>query len=224
VEINADFSKRAVVHGAAIPWQPSPMPGVERRMLDRVGDEVARATSIVRYAPHSQFSAHIHGGGEEFLVLEGVFQDEQGDYPVGTYVRNPPTSGHTPGSATGCVILVKLWQFHPQDRTQVTLATSGRPYEDDPTRLGVSILPLYADQREIVRLERWQANAAITLPPTYGLEVFVLAGEFREGNEVFLPYSWLRLPPNAQLQAQAGSVGCHVWLKQLQVSEHQVYS
>lgn len=220
MEINADFSKRAVVHGAAIPWQPSPMPGVERRMLDRVGDEVARATSIVRYAPHSQFSAHIHGGGEEFLVLEGVFQDEQGDYPVGTYVRNPPTSGHTPGSATGCVILVKLWQFHPQDRTQVTLATSDRPYEDDPTRSGVSILPLFADQREIVRLERWQANAAITLPPTHGLEVFVLAGEFREGNEVFLPYSWLRLPPNAQLQAQAGSVGCHVWLKQLQMNEH----
>ena len=91
MELNADFTKRAAVHGAGIPWLPSPVAGVERRMLDRVGDEVARATTIVRYAPGSRFSAHTHGGGEEFLVLEGVFTDEHGDYPTGSYVRNPPT-------------------------------------------------------------------------------------------------------------------------------------
>ena len=56
MEINADFTKRAVVHGAQMDWIPSPMPGVDRRMLDRIGDEVARATSIVRYAPGSAFS------------------------------------------------------------------------------------------------------------------------------------------------------------------------
>src|SRR6516164_2585646 len=81
MNINADFSKRVAVHAARLPWVPSPMKGVDRRMLDRVGDEVARATSIVRYAPHSHFSPHTHGGGEEFLVLEGVFQDEHGDFP-----------------------------------------------------------------------------------------------------------------------------------------------
>ena len=59
-----------------------------------------------------------HGGGEEFLVLEGVFQDEHGDYPAGSYVRNPPTTRHTPGSEPGCVIFVKLWQFDPGDRTE----------------------------------------------------------------------------------------------------------
>src|SRR6516165_7170873 len=62
------------------------------RPVHRIGDEVARATSVVRYAPKSRFSAHIHGGGEEFLVLDGVFQDEHGDFPVGSYIRNPPTS------------------------------------------------------------------------------------------------------------------------------------
>ncbi len=108
MELNADFTKRAVVHGAMMPWQASPIPGVERKMLDRIGDEVARATTIVRYARNSQFSPHIHGGGEEFLVLEGVFQDEHGDYPVGTYVRNPPTSRHTPGSFSGYIILIML--------------------------------------------------------------------------------------------------------------------
>src|SRR5689334_6703944 len=114
MEINADFSRAAVVHAARLLWVASPMVGVDRRMLDRIGEEVARATSIVRYAAGSRFSPHTHGGGEEFLVLDGVFQDEHGDYPAGSYVRNPPTSRHTPGSAPGCVLFVKLWQFDPE--------------------------------------------------------------------------------------------------------------
>jgi hypothetical protein len=98
MELNADFSRRVAVHAARLPWVASPMAGVERRMLDRIGNEIARATSIVRYAPGSHFSPHTHGGGEEFFVLQGIFRDEQGEYPAGTYVRNPPTSRHTPGS------------------------------------------------------------------------------------------------------------------------------
>src|ERR687887_1848093 len=128
MEINADFSRRVAVHAARLPWVPSPMAGVERRMLDRIGGEVARATSIVPYAARSRFSPHTHGGGEEFLVLEGVFQDEHGDYPAGTYVRNPPTSRHTPGSESGCIIFVKLWQFDPADRTPVRIDTSKKPF------------------------------------------------------------------------------------------------
>jgi hypothetical protein len=116
MNLNSDFGARAAVHAARLDWTPSPIPGVDRRMLDRIGDEVARATSIVRYAPHSHFSPHTHGGGEEFLVLDGVFQDEHGDYPAGTYVRNPPASSHRPGSEPGCTIFVKLWQFDPDDR------------------------------------------------------------------------------------------------------------
>jgi ChrR Cupin-like domain len=155
MELNADFSQRAVVHAGRLAWTPSPMAGVDRRMLDRIGDEVARATSIVRYAPHSHFSAHTHGGGEEFIVLEGVFQDEHGDFPAGSYIRNPPTSHHTPGSAPGCVIFVKLWQFDPEDRTHIRLNTGAMPYARAPGRPGVQIMPLFCDSREDVRLERW---------------------------------------------------------------------
>src|SRR5258708_22503350 len=124
MELNADFSQRVIVHAARLSWVPSPIPGVDRRMLDRIGDEVARATSIVRYAPGSQFSPHTHGGGEEFLVLDGVFQDEHGDFPAGTYVRNPPTSRHTPRSAPGCTLFAKLWQFDLSHRTQVGINTA----------------------------------------------------------------------------------------------------
>ncbi len=215
MELNADFTKRAVVHGAAIPWQASPIPGVERRMLDRIGAEVARATSIVRYVPNRRFSPHTHGGGEEFLVLAGVFQDEYGEYPVGTYVRNPPTSRHTPGSIGGCIILVKLWQFDPGDRTQVTIDTTQRPYISELTRLGTSMLSLFEDDRETVRLEKWQANTSIDLLVPDGLEIFVIQGGFHEGGEIFQPYSWLRLPPDSRLLAHCGSEGCQIWLKQL---------
>ena len=128
MQLNADFTRRAVVHAGTLDWVVSPMAGVHRRMLDRIGDEVARATSIVRYAQDSHFSPHVHDGGEEFLVLDGVFQDEHGDYPAGSYVRNPPTSRHTPGSAAGCTIFVKLWQFDLADRTQVRIATSGQAF------------------------------------------------------------------------------------------------
>src|SRR5512146_2892456 len=140
MELNADFSKRAVVHAGTLPWVASPMPGVHRRMLDRIGEEVARATSIVRYAPGSHFSPHVHDGGEEFLVLDGVFQDEHGDYPAGSYVRNPPTSRHTPGSDAGCTIFVKLWQFDPADRRPVRLDTGKMPYSPAPDRAGVEIV------------------------------------------------------------------------------------
>ena len=161
MELNADFSRRVVVHTARLPWAASPMAGVERRMLDRIGDEVARATSIVRYAPGSHFSPHTHGGGEEFFVLEGVFQDEHGEFPAGSYVRNPPTSRHTPGSVPGCILFVKLWQFDLSDRTQIGLDTGQMPYRPATDRPGVEHIPLFSDSREEVRLERWAPGAAI---------------------------------------------------------------
>src|ERR1700760_3435219 len=202
MDLNADFTARAVVHGAALPWVSSPIAGVERRMLDRIGDEVARATTIVRYAPESRFSPHIHGGGEEFLVLDGVFQDEHGDFPAGTYVRNPPTSRHTPGSDPGCILFVKLWQFDPADRKQVEIDTAAIPYEAAADRSGVAVLPLYRDADEEVRLERWMPDTAVSLNLPGGAELLVLQGGFEEGGESFEPLSWLRLPAGSALAAK----------------------
>ena len=213
MEINADFSQRVVVHAAQLPWVPSPMAGVERRMLDRIGDEVARATSIVRYAPGSQFSPHTHGGGEEFLVLDGVFQDEHGDFPAGTYVRNPPTSRHTPKSESGCTLFVKLWQFDPVDRQEVTINTTTTPYMPVPERPGVELMPLFRDEHEEVRLERWAPGTSVTLPPPGGAELLVLDGTLEEAGERLQPQSWLRLPTSSTLRANAGSDCCTVWVK-----------
>ena len=213
MQLNADFTQRAVVHAATLDWTLSPIAGVERRMLDRIGGEVARATSIVRYAPHSHFSRHTHEGGEEFFVLEGVFQDEHGDYPAGSYVRNPPTSAHTPGSEPGCTILVKLWQFDADDRTQVRIDTTQCAYRHDPLRAGVEVMPLYRDGHEVVALERWRAGTRVSLQSPAGLELIVLDGDFTDGSDHFRYQSWLRLPPGSPMRVQAGSQGCRVWIK-----------
>ncbi|MDW4549987.1 cupin domain-containing protein [Defluviimonas sp. D31] len=214
MELNADFDLRVAVHADRMDWTPSPMPGVERKMLDRIGDEVARATTIVRFAPGSRFSPHTHDGGEEFLVLDGVFQDEQGDFPAGSYVRNPPTSRHTPGSAPGCTIFVKLWQFAPDDRNEVTRDTRDLDLQAPPGRPGVGSAILYEDARECVRIEQWAPGATVEVTPVGGLEILCLEGGFLEGGEGFAPGSWLRLPIGARLSAVAGKDGCRVWMKE----------
>ena len=213
MELNSDFSQRVLVHAGEIPWQASPMPGVERRMLDRIGGEVARATTIVRFAENSNFSAHTHNGGEEYIVLEGVFQDEDGDFPTGSYVRNPPTSSHTPRSDSGCTIFVKLWQFDPEDRTQlkVNLKTANPTQVED--RKGVSVLPLFQDDKETVRFETWEAGTDVCLDLPDGGEFLVLSGGFTESGEMLVKHSWLRLPVGSMLDATDVAPETKVWIK-----------
>jgi len=213
MDINANFSERTLVHSAEIEWLPSPMPGVSRRMLDRLGDEVARATTIVRYDPGSSFSPHTHTGGEEFVVLEGTFQDEHGDYPAGSYIRNPPTSSHTPGSEPGCVIFVKLWQFDLGDRTHVRTHIDKIGRVSILAREGVSVTPLFQDTIETVQIERWEPNAKVSIGAPGGAECLVLEGDCTEGGDQLKVHSWLRLPVASTGQFTAGTGGTTMWVK-----------
>lgn len=215
MEINADFTQRVALRPADVDWVASPMPGVDRRMLDRIGAETARATSIVRYAPDSAFSAHTHDMGEEYLVLDGVFTDEDGDHGVGTYVRNPPGSAHTPSSKPGTTIFVKLRQFDPADRTHVVIdsADPARRRRDDAW--GADVVDLHDDDRERVYRAVWLAGATIALPAAAGIEALVLSGSMTEGGVELPTGSWLRLPAGAALDAVAGADGVDLWLKAL---------
>ena len=210
MELNSDFSKRVLVQSEAVEWVGSPSAGVARRMLDRIGDEVARATSVVRFEPGHKFSPHTHGGGEEFLVLEGVFQDEHGDYPAGTYVRNPPGTRHTPGAQEGCTIFVKLWQFDAADRDQF------RKHISEGRRLigpGVECAELHRDDREVVSHFTLAPGATLRVEELGGIELFVLRGEIREQGDTLGQGAWLRLPDGAALNAIAGDAGCDLWMK-----------
>ena len=210
MELNADFTARALVHSDEIDWLASPMKGVDRRMLDRIGGEVARATTIVRYAPGSHFSPHTHTGGEEFIVLDGIFQDEHGDYPEGTYVRNPPTTSHTPGSEPGCTIFVKLWQFDMDDRTQFRKDMEA---ELAPSRNGVATALLHRDDRERVTYHRLDPGAALAVNDPGGIELLVIGGTLTAADEALHKGSWLRLPEGEALTAMAGGDGARLWMK-----------
>lgn len=210
--LNDDFSRRTLVHASQLEWIPSPTAGVERRMLFRIGEEKARATSIVRYAPGSRFPRHVHPGGEEYLVLEGTFQDESGDYPAGAYVRNPPGSSHAPGSDGGCVIFVKLWQFRAEDLVPI----AWQPGEGERTSSSGpsgTVLTLFDDGHERVRIEEYTENAPVNLDNPRGLEILVLSGAFRDAEDEFTRWSWLRLPAGMDLKARAGTEGVRIWLK-----------
>lgn len=210
--IHADFGRPVALPAEAQAWVPSPLPGVERRMLDRVGGEVARATSIVRYAPGSRFDAHVHELGEEFLVLEGVFSDDAGDYAAGTYVRNPPGSRHAPWSEAGCTIFVKLRQFDRTDLERKVVSTRGAPFEDAAG--GLRVLPLHAHGRERVAL--WRVPGGRALPVTGeegGAELLVLEGRLDGAGVRGGPGSWFRQPPGRAAAWVAGPEGALAWSK-----------
>lgn len=213
MKIRADFNERVIVHSDSLDWVKSPMAGVDRRALDRVGDEVARATTIVRYAPGSKFSPHVHTGGEEFIVLDGVFQDEHGDFSAGSYIRNPPQSSHTPGSDQGCIIFVKLWQFQPDDRQHICINMNDKPTSIFDNHAGIRQIELFKDGYEDVKLLDWDADYEATIEAVGGIELFVLSGDIKEQDDVLVKNSWLRLPMGMNLQAKAGKTGAKIWMK-----------
>lgn len=212
MELNAEFEKRAVVETEQEPWVASPLPGVDRRMLDRVGDEVARATTIVRYAPESSFSAHTHGGGEEFFVLDGVFSDNHGDYGPGMYVRNPPGSSHTPHSAKGCTIFVKLWQMDEEDQEFVRIDTNTGDWQAGEVD-GLEVMPLCSRPEENVSLMRWKAGARSN-PLTHpgGEEILVLEGTYGDEHGTYPKGTWLRNPPGST-RTPFSDEGCTIFVK-----------
>jgi len=212
--VNADFSQRVVIATDTLPWIPSPQAGVERRLLDRIGGEVARATSLVRYAPASAFPAHEHALGEEFLVLSGVFSDEHGDYGEGTYVRNPPNSRHTPRTDPGCIILVKLRQMKPTETRRVVIDTTKATWKpadpDGPIRLQLHLAP---DTGESVTLERRSPGTrpSETEQPG-GEEIFVLSGEMSDRYGSYGAGTWIRNPAGFR-SGFASDGGVTYWAK-----------
>ncbi|MGE3346854.1 MAG: cupin domain-containing protein [Ramlibacter sp.] len=216
--INADRATMALVHAGSQPWQASPQPEVQRRLLERMGGEVALATSIVRYAAGSRFTPHVHALGEEFLVLQGVFRDEHGDYPCGSYVRNPPGSSHEPFSDTGCIIFVKLRQMQPADRQRVVLLPHQQHWTElttDHAATRTAKAPLYQREGEAVHLERLPAGCTIPARQAAGgEELLVIEGSITlgAGEQTLQRWSWLRHPGNWQ-PAISSPGGALLWVK-----------
>jgi hypothetical protein len=198
--LNADFSRPAAMDSAARDWQASPSPTVWRKRLDLVDGEFSRVTSVVRYDPKSAFHEHGHPQGEEILVLAGVFSDEHGDYPAGTFLLNPSGFRHAPFSEEGCIIFVKLCQFPGEGREHVVIDTAAADWRAGGP--GIEVLPLYSDPAWPEDMALYRLAAGSRLPEAVtdaaaaagGLEIFVISGALDDGGRRLGGGAWLREP------------------------------
>ena len=217
MNVNSDFSTKVVIDTNRLVWVQSPARGVKRKFLDRVGNEVARASSLVRYAAKSSFAAHKHQGGEEILVLEGTFSDENGDYPAGTYLRNPPDSFHAPYSEDGCTIFVKLRQFRAGDSATIRINTTSACWYPGLVT-GLMVMPLHEFEGISTALVRWAQNTMFR-PHVHpggdpgGEEIFVLEGVFHDEAGSYPAGTWIRSPRYSQHEPFTKTEGATIYVK-----------
>jgi anti-sigma factor ChrR (cupin superfamily) len=211
MNIHSDYSKRVVINHNDLPWQSSPEPKVERRMLDRIGDEVAKATSVVRYKPNSKFPKHVHELGEEILVLKGVFSDETGDYPEGTYMMNPPGSSHSPFSKDGCELFVKLRHLGTEQVEREIINTKTAQWHQGLVP-GLKVMPLM-QQGLGSTLVKWDPETYFNPHQHFGgEEIFVVSGVFEDEFGTYKEGSWIRSPHMSSHQPFSKE-GCTIFVK-----------
>lgn len=190
---NMDFTKQVVINTAKLNWESSPMAGVKRKRMAFEEVEQGHATSIVEFEAGSSFRYHEHPLGEEILVLEGVFSDHEGNFPAGTYIRNPEGFSHAPFSKEGCVILVKLHQFDKEDTAQVRIDTKNTEFR--PGQGNLEVLPLHEFGGEHTALVKWPAGEKFVPHQHWGgEEVYVIYGEFIDEHGRYPAGSWIRSP------------------------------
>lgn len=214
MRLNADFAERVVIRPEDYAWKDSPSSGVTRMMLDRIGNEVARATTIVRFEPNSDFAAHNHDGGEEFLVLDGVFSDEHADYGAGHYIRNPIGTRHRPHiGPEGATIFVKLHQMAAADQEQKAINTRQAAWSPGLVP-GLSVLPLHTHDHENVALVRWAPNTLFNPHQHWGgEEILVLEGVFHDEYGNYPAGSWIRSPHKSHHQPFTKDEGALIYVK-----------
>lgn len=215
-----DLAQLAIVHTDELEWQPSPSPTVWRKRLELRGDvERGRVTSVVRYDPDSSFPPHDHPEGEEILVLAGTLSDEQGDFPAGTYILNPPGFRHAPRSREGCIVFVKLRQYAGKGRLHINVDTRSATWQ--PHTAGTAVaergitvrgsaaagsviaLKLYAQPGfpETMSLVRARAGAELAQRFPGGGEILVVSGAFADEHGTYRAGSWVRYPAGSQHHA-----------------------
>ncbi|REL26287.1 cupin [Thalassotalea euphylliae] len=229
-----DFNQRVVISSEKQEWLASPKAGVWRKPLAREHAEQGHATSIVKYDAGASFSAHNHPLGEEILVLDGVFSDQTGDYPAGTYIRNPKGFVHAPYSTDGCTLLVKLHQFQAADSAQIRVDTKTAAWQRTPA--GNFIMPLHKHQNESVALIKLSPGSTFTpadeliggqnsRPDTdtnaNGEEIYILSGSLKSALGSHAAGSWLRSPylNDEPYFAEADTV---IWIKSGHLPQHQI--
>lgn len=191
--LNINFDLQVFINTHTMDWQASPAAGVWRKPLAREDKEQGHATSLVKFDAGAEFANHGHPGGEEILVLSGIFSDASGDYAAGSYFRNPPGFYHSSFSKEGCIILVKLFQFQAGDRQRIHIDTHQANWR--PGIGGLEVMPLHDFEVEHTALVKWPAGEKFQAHSHFGgEEIFVISGEFIDEHGHYPAGSWLRSP------------------------------
>jgi anti-sigma factor ChrR (cupin superfamily) len=193
--LNQNFYEKVVMPSSQFESVSSPCDGVSRTLLERSEDsEYAISTSLVEFQPDSRFDAHIHDHGEELFVLEGTFSDEHGDYPVGTYIRNPNGTKHSPFSKNGCKLFVKLRQFNNKDDKRIIINTNKQSWLPGLVK-GLEVMPLHNFEHENTALVKWDKNTQFNFHQHFGgEEILVLNGTFYDEFGSYPKLTWIRNP------------------------------
>ena len=197
-------------------WTASPSGTVWRKRLHLLGpQEAGQVTSVVRYEKNSSFPPHEHPDGEEIFVLEGVFSDEHGDWPAGSYLLNPEGVRHAPFSEPGCTIFVKLRQYPGTERLHLATDTANMEWQTH-TLPGVEQKPLYQQDgfEDCTVLQRWTSNInGQTIRYAAGAEIFILAGNFEDEYGRYQRGDWMRLPKGFA-HSPVTDISCVLYLKE----------
>jgi len=206
--LHADERQRVVLQAADAVWLPTPLAGVQRRWLDHQGGTPVHATSLVRYARGAQAGRHVHDGGEEVLVLEGVLSDETGDHPAGTYLRLPPGSAHAPFSRQGCLLYVKRSRFAPDDQARLRIDTRDPALWQQGGVPGIALLPLHSHGVLRTMLLRSAPNTWFdTHSHPGGEELLVLDGVLSDDLGRYPRHTWVRSPRWSRHAPYTGAEG-----------------
>lgn len=214
MEVRGDFGRREVVLPGDEAWRPFPAALGESYLLDRIEDGIARETSIVRCVGGARFTADARGGGEEFFVLAGSIHDEAGDYPEGSYVRNPIGHAHmSRAGRDGALVFVKLNQFSAADTERVVIDTRAALWHQG-LMPGLTVLPLHEHGPESVALVQWAPSTRFRRHRHWGgEEILVLDGVFEDEHGRYPKGSWLRSPHLSEHDPYTGPDGALIYVK-----------
>jgi len=209
-EINANFSVPVTVETKILNWQVLSGAGIKQQCLERLSGNKSRLSSLAQFPAGRAFKKFGHKGGEELLVLSGIFSDADGDYGAGCYVRNPPGTYHQPFTRDGCTVLFKLGQFQPMDRKRLVINTRGTAskwqHAGEP---GVSRQELHHFAEEEVSLHRIHPECWVTFKlQSQGLEVFVCEGPVSESGNLYSAGSWMRYPAGSKVKISSKGGAC----------------
>jgi anti-sigma factor ChrR (cupin superfamily) len=191
--LNMNFSKSVNTIIKDDSWIKSPADGVFRLPLEKEHAESGHTTSFVKFESGSYFPHHEHPKGEELYVLEGVFSDESGDYPAGTYIRNPPGSRHKPFTESGCTLFVKLDQFKEGDNERLVIKPEEIKWQQGIGNLKVFLLHQYINESTALV---WWPKKEVFQPHSHfgGEEIVIIKGKFIDEHGEHKEGSWLRSP------------------------------